>query len=207
MDSEKITLQSLKPLRGKVLVGVNYDEKKEHKLADGVSIQVERQFDWDGKMSQNTFGIIMHDYENVNSGTMIVINHNACIKETCLPVKYGKYDIYSIDAAQVYAYVIDGAPHPFDGYFLVDRLEELKEKSVIYTEHTEKKHIHNKFLVKEIGVNDDIKEGDVAICYTMSDYELPYNNNGRLEYLIRVKVRDVVAVEKFDKTKYAIYEK
>jgi hypothetical protein len=41
----------------------------------------------------------------------------------------------------------------------------------------------------------------------MSDYELPYNNNGRLEYLIRVKVRDVVAIEKFDKTKYAIYEK
>ena len=207
MDSEKITLQSLKPLRGKVIVGVNYDEKKEHKISDGVTIQVERQFDWDGKMSQNTFGVIMHDYENVKSGTMIVINHNACIKETCLPVKYNKYDLYSIDAAQVYAYVIDGKPHPFKGYFLVDRIEEIKEKSIIHTEHAERKHIHNKFLVKEIEPNKDIKEGRIAVCYTMSDYEIPYNNDGRLEYLIRVKIRDVVAIENFDKKKYKVYEK
>lgn len=157
-----------------------------------IELYIGSEYSWDGRVSNNTSGILLHDFKEAPKGSVVIFNHRATEQENEIDDK-----IFLIDDAFIYFYLDNSEPVPFSGYFLISRIEKKKYESelVHIPDGWNETYYDNIFTIKGVPRGHSVfNKGQQVIAYKFSDYEIPYAVNGVHDSVIRLKEDDILAL-------------
>jgi co-chaperonin GroES (HSP10) len=197
------------PIKDHVLVIVDKEDKYTHQI-EGTDIKlfIDKDFGWNEREKNAVNAVVHHPGScTLKKGTKIVCWHNSFSEHTLVDTiqteedsVYGgkkKMYIHAIHPSKIFLWFSDGSPVPMPGFYIVDRIYyKPQSSSIIITEISETKE-NNRVVVRIAPENDPLglKDGQVLIVETMSDYEVVYADLGRECRLIRIKENDIIAID------------
>jgi hypothetical protein len=179
--------------RALVLVDPNAKSNKKINTPFGeIDLYIGSDYSWDGRISNSTSGILLHDFKEAPKGSVVIFNHRATTQDNEIDDK-----IFLIDDAFIYFYLDNGQPVPFNGYFLISRIAKKKYTSelVHIPDGWNDTYYDNIFTIEKTPRgNDTFHKGQQVIAYKFSDYEIPYAVEGTHSNVIRLKEDDILAI-------------
>lgn len=157
-----------------------------------IDLYIASEYSWDGRVSHNTSGILLQEFKGAPKGSIVIFNHRATTQDNEIDNK-----VFLIDEAFIYFYIDNNEPIPFDGYFLISRIEKKKYTSelVHIPDGWNETNYDNIFTIKRTPKgHTDFHEGQTVIAHKFSDYEIPYAVNGIHSTAIRLKEDDILAL-------------
>lgn len=189
----------MKLLHRRALVLVDPDAKSNKKISTPmgeIELYIANEYSWDGRVANNTSGILLDDFKEAPKGSVVIFNHRATTQDNEIDDK-----VFLIDEPFIYFYLDGSEPIPFEGSFLISRIAKQKY-------HTELVHIpdgwndthyDNLFRIERTPRGHDVfKKGQRVIAHKFSDYEIPYAVNGIHSSVIRLKEDDILATSEID---------
>lgn len=198
------------PLKNKILVSVNMNQKSDYEIeVGGLILWVDSNWGADNRISKPTVARVESVGAGVNglkSGDLVLCHHNAFAGGAvsgALPGDTGEKDgkgnrLVVINAGMVYVKLDkDLKAFPMDGYLTAERVKKEEYSGLIITPEIAVKNDTHRFKVLEVGIGcEPVKKNDTVICFKHADYEINYNLNKKLYSVIRIRIDDVLAIEK-----------
>jgi len=187
---------TIKPIKGRVIVCPKSKESHTIKNEKGEDVElfIDNSYNWDGRVSNSTHGLLMTDYRNLKAGTYVIYNHKAISDDNKLDIKYDGSPIHSIEEYFIY-FGVDGEEIIcLEGMMMVERIydEDTVSPGGIILVEKKKQDSLMKVVAKAYDI-EDFEVGDTAVVYKYSDYEIPHNIGGKQMKLIRLKYSDCLA--------------
>jgi hypothetical protein len=187
---------TIKPVGKRIIVAIKSGAKESHIIKDengnDVELYIDTSYSWDGRITNQTQGVLLTDYKNLKAGTNVLLHHNSINEDNKLDIQPDIHtSIYAVDDMFLY-FGIDGDELIcVDGFMLAERVYEEDEVSpggIILVEKKKRESLL-KILAKPESI-EDFEVGDIAIVYKKSDYEMTHNVGGRVQKIIRLKYSD-----------------
>lgn len=186
----------IRPVGDRVIVAVKKGSKDSHIIkgenGEDIELYVDTSFSWDGKVTNQTQGVLLTDFKNLKAGTNVLLYHNAIHETNELDIRIDPVtSVHSIESGSLY-FGIDGDKLIcLDGFMLAERIYDedgVSPGGIILTEK-KKKDSMLKILAKPESITD-FEVGDIAVVYKYSDYEMVHNIGGKMVSIIRLKYSD-----------------
>lgn len=162
-----------------------------------IDLYIANEYSWDGRVSNSTSGILLHDFREAPKGSVVIFNHRATTQDNELDDK-----VFLIDEPFLYFYLDErNEPVPFGGNFLISRIKKKKYETKLLhiPDGWNEDYYDNVFKIEKAPKgNYDFNPGQQVIAYKYSDYEIPYAVNGVHSSVIRLKADDILAVSNLD---------
>lgn len=195
----------MKPVRGRVIVSVDLNQRDmyELELAGGVSIYMRQIYGFDGKITQSCLATIVDggEYEHLKKGDVVLCNFNSFNRGNpphgmigVDPERKG-FTLFTLEYNFIYFKWVDGSAVPLPDYIIAERIPVKEESSVLeIPDNTVKTH-PTMFNVLSAGVDcEGVKSGDRIITYPKSDLEVHFSYDKKAYQVIRIKYSDVLGV-------------
>lgn len=187
---------TIKPVSKRIIVAIQSGSKESHTIKDDkgndIELYMDTSYSWDGRITNNTQGVLLTDYKNLKAGTDVLLHHNSITDDNKLDIECDhKTSIHAVDDMFIYFGINGQTLICIDGYMLAERVYEEDEVSPAGIILVEKKQKES--LLKIVGKPesiDDFEIGDIAIVYKKSDYEMVHNVGGKVQRIIRLKYSD-----------------
>jgi len=157
-----------------------------------IDLYIANDHSWDGRIAENTSGVLLNDFKEAPKGSVVIFNHRATTQDNEIDDK-----IFLVDEPFIYFYLDGDKPVPFQGCFLISRIPRKKYNSelVHIPDGWNETHYDNIFKIERgpRGISN-FNEGQIVIAHRYSDYEIPYAVDGVHMSAIRLKEDDILAL-------------
>ena len=189
----------MKLLHNRALVLVDPEAKSNKKVQTPmgeIDLYIANDYSWDGRVANNTSGILLEDFKEAPKGSVVIFNHRATTQDNEIDNK-----VFLIDEPFIYFYLDGNNPVPFGGYFLISRIKKQKYKSelVHIPDGWNEEDYDNIFRIERVPKGYNVfRSGQKVIAHKFSDYEIPYAVNGIHSSVIRLKEEDILATSEIE---------
>ncbi len=103
---------TIKPVGKRIIVAIKSGAKESHIIKDengnDVELYIDTSYSWDGRITNQTQGVLLTDYKNLKAGTNVLLHHNSINEDNKLDIQPDIHtSIYAVDDMFLY-FGIDG---------------------------------------------------------------------------------------------------